>query len=92
MESYNEQPEEMKKKIQRKVTEEVIKRYLAIQNMKSNENDRVYKLKKSNYEKLYNDLDPEMRAECEAEVNKEIEEGRLDLDNFLTGLDAVKKR
>lgn len=92
MESYREQPEEIKREINRRVAEDIIKKYLAIQKMKANENDVVYRMRKSNYEKLYNALDPELRQECEAKINKEIQEGKLDLNSLMGKMNGLEDR
>lgn len=86
MKSYEEQSEEVKEYIKRKTTEEVIKRYLAVLSIENEENNERYKMKKSNYIKLYNALDPKLRAECEAIIKEDIAEGRLDLRTYLEGL------
>ena len=91
MKTYAEQPEEVKKFFERKTAEEVIKRYLAIQIMEDAQREEVNRIKIANCQKLYNALDTKLRAECEAEIKKDIEEGKLNLDNYITKLKRVKR-
>ena len=76
--------------IKRKAAKKVIKSYLSIKKLKEDKNygneyiKMMYKINPSKYEAIYNDvLDDEIKAECEAEIKKEIEEGKLDLDRYL---------
>lgn len=92
MGSYKDEPEEIRIEIRKRVTEEIIKKYLAIQRSNGNKDDVVYRLKKSNYEKLYNALDPKLREECEARINKEIKEGKLNLDSLIEKINGVEDR
>lgn len=92
MGSYKDEPEEIRIEIRKRVTEEIIKKYLAIQRSNGNKDDVVYRLKKSNYEKLYNALDPKLREECEVRIKKEIKEGKLNLDSLIEKMNGVEDR
>ena len=78
--------------MKRKAAERVIKGYLAIKKVKEEKNygneyiKMKYKINAAKYEILYNALEEDIKTECEAEIIKEIEDGNLDLDEYLAGL------
>ena len=78
--------------MKRKAAERVIKGYLAIKKVKEEKNygneyiKMKYKINAAKYEILYNALEEDIKAECETEIIKEIEDGNLDLDEYLAGL------
>ena len=86
--------------MKRKTAEKVIKGYLATKKLKEDKNygneyiKMMYKINASKYEVLYNALDDELKAECEEEIRKEIEDGKLNLDQYLAEMykEKAKKR
>ena len=78
--------------MKRKTAEKVIKGYLATKKLKEDKNygneyiKMMYKINASKYEALYNALDDELKAKCEAEIKKEIEDGEFNLDEYLAEL------
>lgn len=86
--------------MKRRAAERVIKGYLAIKKVKEEKNygneyiKMKYKINAAKYEILYNALEEDIKTECEAEIIKEIEDGNLDLDEYLAGLhrERVKQK
>ena len=91
MKKFPEQSDEFKKHIERETAKEVIKRYLAILTMGDDAKKSISKIRISNSEKLYNALEPQLRRECLLEIKKDMEEGRLNLDEYITRLCETKK-
>ncbi len=84
--------------MKRKTAEKVIKGYLATKKLKEDKNygneyiKMMYKINASKYEVLYNALDDELKAECEEEIRKEIEDGKLNLDQYLAEMYKEKAK
>ncbi len=84
--------------MKRKTAEKVIKGYLATKKLKEDKNygneyiKMMYKINASKYEVLYNALDDELKAECEEEIRKEIEDGKLNLDQYLAEMHKEKAK
>lgn len=84
--------------MKRKVAEKVIKGYLAIKKVKEEKNygneyiKMRYKINASKYEILYNTLEEDIKAECEANIIKEIEDEKLDLDEYLEGMNTERTK
>ena len=84
--------------MKRRVAERVIKGYLAIKKVKEEKNygneyiKMMYKINASKYEVLYNALDDELKAECEEKIRKEIEDGKLNLDQYLAEMYKEKAK
>lgn len=84
--------------MKRKTAEKVIKGYLATKKLKEDKNygneyiKMMYKINASKYEVLYNALDAELKAKCEEEIRKEIEDGKLDLDQYLAEMYKEKAK
>lgn len=81
--------------MKRKTAEKVIKGYLATKKLKEDGNEYIkmmYKINASKYEVLYNALDDELKAECEEEIRKEIEDGKLNLDQYLAEMHKEKAK
>jgi len=91
MERFPEQTEEFKKRIEREVAKEVIKRHLAIFKMGDDAKKVLGKVKVSNAQTLFNALDPQLRAEILPEVRREIEEGKINLDDYIAKLSETRK-
>lgn len=88
----------LEKFMKRKTAEKVIKGYLATKKLKEDKNygneyiKMMYKINASKYEVLYNALDDELKAECEEEIRKEIEDGKLNLDQYLAEMYKEKAK
>lgn len=84
--------------MKRKTAEKVIKGYLATKKLKEDKNygneyiKMMYKINASKYEVLYNALDDELKAECEEKIRKEIEDGKLNLDQYLAEMYKEKAK
>ncbi len=84
--------------MKRKTAEKVIKGYLATKKLKEDKNygneyiKMMYKINASKYEVLYNALDDELKAECEEEIRKKIEDGKLNLDQYLAEMYKEKAK
>ena len=84
--------------MKRKTAEKVIKGYLATKKLKEDKNygneyiKMMYKINASKYEVLYNALDDGLKAECEEEIRKEIEDGKLNLDQYLAEMYKEKAK
>ncbi len=84
--------------MKRKTAEKVIKGYLATKKLKEDKNygneyiKMMYKINASKYEVLYNALDDELKAKCEEEIRKEIEDGKLNLDQYLAEMYKEKAK
>lgn len=84
--------------MKRRVAERVIKGYLAIKKVKEEKNygneyiKMKYKINAAKYEILYNALEEDIKAECEAEIRKEIEDGKLNLDQYLAEMYKEKAK
>ena len=84
--------------MKRRVAEKVIKGYLATKKLKEDKNygneyiKMMYKINASKYEVLYNALDDELKAKCEEEIRKEIEDGKLNLDQYLAEMYKEKAK
>ena len=84
--------------MKRRAAERVIKGYLATKKLKEDKNygneyiKMMYKINASKYEVLYNALDDELKAECEEEIRKEIEDGKLNLDQYLAEMYKEKAK
>lgn len=84
--------------MKRKTAEKVIKGYLATKKLKEDKNygneyiKMMYKINASKYEVLYNALDDELKAEREEEIRKEIEDGKLNLDQYLAEMYKEKAK
>ena len=87
MKSLNEEPEEIKKYIERKAAETIIKKYLAVKKIS---NSKIRKMELLKCEGLYNALRPDLREECESKIIKDIEEGKLDLETCLPKSKAIE--
>ena len=88
----------LEKFMKRKTAEKVIKGYLATKKLKEDKNygneyiKMMYKINASKYEVLYNALDDELKAECEEEIRKEIEDGKLNLGQYLAEMYKEKAK
>ena len=85
-----------KKFMEKEAARMIIKGYLAIKKVQEEKNygdemiARMYGILPFKYKDSYNFLDPELKKEIEEEIQKQIEEGSLDLDRYL--VEMYKKR
>ena len=92
--------EALNKFLKEKTAEKVIKGYLAIKKLKEENNygntyiQRMYKFNPDKYEKLYGVIEEDIKKECEAKIKKQIENGELDLDEYLVEMykEIVKEK
>ena len=92
MEKFSEQPEEARKHIERRVAKGVIIRHLAIFAMGDDKKKCIHKTTILNAQELFNALDPQLRSEILPEVRREIEEGKINLDDYIEKLIETRKR